>query len=115
MPAVKPLISAFKQLCQTICNQLTESLDNDEYQTLYGNLKDRISGLEAATGHAGGWGRGWGVLGGGGGELTSSDQGEVQVTLSVARGWQVKLLERINFIVASRQSVPVIKKRSVKL
>ena len=30
-------------------------------------------------------------------------------------GCEVKLLERVNFIVSSRQSAPVIKKRSVKL
>ena len=40
---------------------------------------------------------------------------EVQAALNVARGWQVKLLERVSFIVTNRQFTPVIKKQSLKL
>ena len=102
MANAKPFISALEQYSQTVCSKLTELLDSDEYRSLYDNLKDRISDLEAATGPNGE-------------ELTMSEQGEVQADLSVVRGWQVKMLERVNFIVTARQVMPVIKKQSVKL
>ena len=44
-----------------------------------------------------------------------SGQGEVQATLNVTKGWRVKLLERVNFIIASQQVTTTVKKRSVKL
>ena len=46
---------------------------------------------------------------------TTLESGEVQAALIVARDWQLKLLERINFIVLTRQVTSVVKKRSVKL
>ena len=102
MTTVKSLISALEQCSKTLCSKLTESLDSNEYKSLYDDLNTRISELEAATGPNGE-------------ELMTSEQGEVQATLVVARGWQVKLLERINFIVTARQVTPVIKKCSIKL
>ena len=102
MTSVKSLISALEQCSKTVCNKLTESLDSDEYGSFLNSLKVRITELEAATGPDGE-------------SLTTSESGEVQAVLIVSRGWQVKLLERINFIVLPRQVAPVIKKHSVKL
>ena len=98
----KALISALDHRSKTVCSKLTESLDSDKYMSLYDDLKARISELESATGTDGE-------------RLTTSKQVEVQATLRVARGWQVKLLERVNFFVRSRQVTPAVKKCSVKL
>ena len=97
MANANPIISALEQYSKTVCSKLTESLDSDEYKGLYDNLKDKISELEAATGPNGE-------------KPMMSEQGEVQAALSIARGWQVKLLEGVNFIVTARQVMPVIKK-----
>ena len=71
MAYTKPFISASEQFSQTVHNKLKESLDSDEYKSLYDNLKDRISDQEAATGPNGE-------------ELMMNEQGEVQAALSVA-------------------------------
>ena len=64
MANAKPLISALEQCSKTACSKLTESLDSDEYMSLYDNIKARISELESATGTSGE-------------KLTMSEQGEV--------------------------------------
>ena len=86
----------------TVCNKLMESLDYDNYESLLNNLKVRITELEAAAKAKEG-------------NLPMSESGKVQAALIVARGWHVKLLERINFIMSARQVTPVVKKRLVKL
>ena len=45
----------------------------------------------------------------------ASEQGDVQASLNVAKGWQVKILERVNFVMSSRHVTPTVKKCSVKL
>ena len=102
MTIVKPFVSALEQHSQTVCNRLTESLDYDSYECLLNDLKVRITELEGATKAEGR-------------NLPTSESGEVQAALVVARGWQVKLLERIHFIMLARQVTPVVKKRSAKL
>ena len=83
-----------------MCSKLTESLDCDTYTSLYNELKKQISELETASASCGEG-------------LTSSEQGEVLATLNVAKGWQVKLLARVNYISLSRQTTA--KKCFVKL
>ena len=102
MLTVKPFLSALEQLIQTVCNRLTESLDYDSYESLLDNLKVRITELEAAARNEGG-------------NLPASESGEVQAALVVARGWQVKLLERMHFTTLARQVTPAVKKCSAKL
>ena len=102
MTTAKSLISALEQCSKTVCNKVTESLDSDEHGSLLNSLKARIAELEAAAGPNGE-------------SLATSKSGEVQAALIIARGWQVKLLERINSIISAKQVTPVVKKRSVKL
>ena len=102
MMTVKSFISALEQHSQTVCNRLTESLDYDSYESLLNDLKVRITQLEAAARDEEG-------------SLPASESGEVQSALIVARGWQVKLLERMHFITLARQVTPVVKKRAAKL
>ena len=102
MMTIKPFISVLEQHSQTVCNKLTKSLDYDSYENLLNDLKVRITELEAAAR-------------GEEGNLLTSESGHVQAALVVARGWQVKLLEKIHFIMLARQVTPVVKKRSAKL
>ena len=102
MTTIKSFISALEKYSQTVCNRLTESLDYDSYKSLLDNLKVRITELEAAARTEEG-------------NLLASESGEVQAALVVARGWQVKLLERMHFIKLARQVTPVVNKRSAKL
>ena len=102
MTSVGSFISALKQHSQTVCNRLTESLDYDRYESLLDDLKVRITELEAAARDEER-------------SLPASESGEVQSALIVARGWQVKLLERMHFITLARQVTPVVKKRAAKL
>ena len=102
MTTVKSFISALEQHSQTVCNRLTESLDYDSYESLLNDLKFRVTELEAAA---------WNEEG----SLPAIESGEVQAALIVARGWQVKLLERMHFITLARQVTPVVKKQAAKL
>ena len=97
MMTVKPFISALEQHSSTVCYRLTESLDYDDYESLLNVLKVRIISLEiledATRAEEG--------------NLSASESGEVQAALVVARGWQVKLLERMHFITLARQVTAV--------
>ena len=100
LTTVKSSAATLAHYNQVVCSKLTESLDHDAYTSLYNKLKRQISELESASASCGEG-------------LTSSEQGEALATLNVAKGWQVKLLERVNFIALSRQITT--KKRFVKL
>ena len=102
MSTVKSFISTLEQHNQTVCNRLTKSLDYDSYESLLDNLKVRTTELEAAARDEEG-------------NLPASESGEVQAALVVARGWQVKLLERMHFIALARQVTPVVKKTFSKI
>ena len=101
MVNAKNLFSTLEHRSKLVCSKLTELLDCENIQ-VYDDLKKRISELESATGT-------------GGEGLMSSEQGEVQAALNVAKEWQVKLLERVTFFMSSRQVTPTVKKHLAKL
>ena len=82
---VKSLLVTLGTLAIKVRDQLAESYDQDTYTNLLEEFKQSINTLEQS--HAG--------LSE---DLTQVEQGEVYASLSNARSWQVKLLERINFI-----------------
>ena len=81
---VKSLLVTLGTLAIKVRDQLAESYDQDTYTNLL-ELKQSINTVEQPRA---------GLTE----ELTQVEQGEVYASLSNARSWQVKLLERINFI-----------------
>ena len=82
---IKAALATVAGLAINVGDQLAESYDQITYTKLCDNFKQQISELENAYAT-------------GSDDLTQVEQGEVLASLSSARCWQIKLLERINFI-----------------
>ena len=97
---VKSLLVTLGTLAIKVRDQLAESYDQETYTNLLEEFKQSINTLEQS--HAG--------LSE---DLTQVEQGEVYASLSNARSWQVKLLERINFIksISTNLSRPTVTKK----
>ena len=78
-------LATLGSLAINVRDQLAESYDQIPYTNLCENFKQQINALEIA-------------YAAGSDDLTQVEQGEVLASLSSARCWQIKLLERINFI-----------------
>ena len=80
-----------------LMDQLAESYDQNTYTNLLDELKQIINHVEQMRADVAE-------------ELTQIDEGEVYASLSNARSWQVKLLERVNFIKSFSTNVNVVTK-----
>ena len=81
---VKSLLVTLGSLALKVRDQLAESYDQDTYTSLLEELKQIINVVEQTSADLTE-------------ELTQVEQWEVYASLSNARSWQIKLLERINF------------------
>ena len=100
---VKSLLVALGTLAIKVRDQLAESYDQDTYTNLLEELKQNINVVEQSCADLAK-------------ELTQVEQGAVYASLSNARSWQVKLLERVNFIKSfSTNSSTVTKKKYGRL
>ena len=82
---IKSLVVSLDALAIKVRDQLAESYDQDTYTNLLDELKQTINVTEQASADLSE-------------ELTQVERGEVYASFSNARSWQVKLLERVNFI-----------------
>ena len=82
---VKSLLVMLGTLAIRVRDQLAESYDQETYTNLLEELKQSINVVEQSCADLTD-------------DLTQVEQGEVYASLSNARSWQVKLLERVNFI-----------------
>ena len=94
---LKSIIVSLGSLALQVRDQLAESHDQDTYTNLLDEFKQLISNVEQANADNAE-------------EMTQVDEGEVYASLSNARSWQVKLLERINFIRSFATNVNVVTK-----
>ena len=94
---LKSIIVSLGSLALQVRDQLAESHDQDTYTNLLDEFKQLISNVEQASADNAE-------------EMTQVDEGEVYASLSNARSWQVKLLERINFIRSFATNVNVVTK-----
>ena len=96
---IKATLATVGRLAINVRDQLAESYDRITYTNLCENFKQHINELEIAY-----------VAGSE--DLTQVEQSEVLASLSSTRCWQIKLLERINFIspMSNVQSTVVKKK-----
>ena len=100
---IKSLVVSLDALAIKVRDQLAESYDQDTYTDLLDKLKQTINVIEQASADLTD-------------ELTQVESGEVYASFSNARSWQVKLLERVNFIKSfSTNSSPVTKKKYGRL
>ena len=100
---IKSLVVSLDALTIKVRDQLAESYDQDTYTNLLDELKQTISVIEQASADLTD-------------ELTQVESGEIYTSFSNARSWQVKLLERVNFIkLFSTNSSPVTKKKYGRL
>ena len=100
---LKSLLVSLDALTIKVRDQLAESYDQDTYTNLLDELKQTITAIEQATADLPE-------------ELTQVERGEVYANFSNARSWQVKLLERVNFIKSFLvNSSTVTKKRHGRL
>ena len=82
---LKSIIVSLGTLALQVKDQLAESYDQDTYTNLLDELKQLINHVEQTSADNAE-------------EMTQVDEGEIYASLSNARSWQVKLLERISFI-----------------
>ena len=94
---LKSTIVSLGSLALQVRDQLAESHDQDTYTNLLDEFKQLISNVEQASADNAE-------------EMTQVDEGEVYASLSNARSYQVKLLERINFIRSFATNVNVVTK-----
>ena len=100
---IKSLVVSLNALAIKVRDQLAESYDQDTYTNLLDELKQTINVIEQASDDLTE-------------ELTQVEWGEVYASFSNARSWQVKLLERVNFIKSfSTNSSTVTKKKYGRL
>ena len=93
----KSIIVSLGTLVIQARDQLSESHDQGTYANLLDEIKQLISNFEQASVDNAE-------------EMTQVDEGEVYASLSNARSWQVKLLERVNFIRSFATNVNVVTK-----
>ena len=94
---LKSILVSLGSLALKVRDQLAESCDQDTYTNLLDELKQLIIRVEQASADIAE-------------EMTQVDEGEVYASLSNARSWQVKLLERVNFIKSFATNVNVVTK-----
>ena len=97
---LKSIIVSLGTLAIRARDQLSESHDQGTYINLLDEIKQLINDVEQASADNAE-------------EMTQVDEGEVCASLSNARSWQVKLLERVNFIRSFATNVNVVTKRSL--
>ena len=95
---LKSIIVSLGTLAIRARDQLSESHDQGTYINLLDEIKQLISNVEQASADNAE-------------EMTQVDEGEVYASLSNARSWQVKLLERVNFIRSFVTNVNVVTKK----
>ena len=94
---LRSIIVLLGSLALQVRDQLAESQDQDTYTNLLDELKQLINHVEQTSADNAE-------------EMTQVDEGEVYVSFSNARSWQVKLLERVNFIRSFATNVNVVTK-----
>ena len=94
---LKSILVSLGSLALKVRDQLAESYDQNTYTNLLDELKQLINRVEQASADIAE-------------EMTQVDEGEVYASLSNARSWQVKLLERVNFIKSFATNVNVVTK-----
>ena len=100
---IKAVIVSLDALMNKVRDQLAESYDQDTYTNLLDELKQTINVIEQASAELTD-------------ELTQVESGEIYASFSNAWSWQVKLLERVNFIKSfTTNSSPVTKKKYGRL
>ena len=95
---LKSLLVTLGSLALKVRDQLAESYDQDTYTNLLDELKQIINHVKQTSADLAK-------------ELTQVDEGEVYSSLSNARSWQIKLLERVNFIKSFSTNVRTVTKR----
>ena len=95
---LKSILVSLVSLAYKVRDQLEESYDQDTYTNLLDELKQSINNVEQITVELAE-------------EMSQVDEGEVYASLSNARSWQVKLLERVNFIKSLSTNVNVVCKK----
>ena len=95
---LKSLLVTLGSLALKVRDQLAESYDQDTYTNLLDELKQIINVVEQTSADLAE-------------ELTQVDEGEVYASLSNARSWQIKLLERVNFIKSFSTNVSNVTKK----
>ena len=95
---VKYLLVTLGTLAIKVRDQLAESYDQETYTNLLDEFKQSINTLEQS-------------YAGLSEDLTQVEQGEVYASFSNARSWQVKLLERINFIKSITTNLSTVTKK----
>ena len=95
---VKSLLVTLGTLAIKVRDQLVESYDQETYTNLLDEFKQSINTLEQSHADLSK-------------DLTQVEQGEVSASLSNARSWQVKLLERINFIKSITTNLSTVTKK----
>ena len=95
---VKSLLVTLGSLAIKVRDQLAESYDQETYTNLLVEFKQSINTLEQSHADLSE-------------DLTQVEQGEVYASLSNARSWQVKLLERINFIKSISTNLSTVTKK----
>ena len=95
---LKSILVTLGSLALKVRDQLAESYDQDTYTNLLDEIKQIINHVEQTSADVAE-------------ELTQVDEGEVYASLSNARSWQVKLLERVNFIKSFSTNVNVVTKK----
>ena len=100
---IKALIVSLDALTNKVRDQLAETYAQDTYTNLLDELKQTINVVKQTSAELTD-------------ELTQVESGEMYASFSNARSWQVKLLERINFIKSfTTSSSPVTKKKYGRL
>ena len=95
---LKSLLVTLGSLALKVRDQLAESYDQDTYTNLLDELKQIINHVEQTSADFAE-------------ELTQIDEGEVYASLSNARSWQIKLLERVDFIKSISTNVSIVTKK----
>ena len=97
---LKSILVTLGSLALKVRDQLAELYDQDTYTNLLDELKQIINHVEQMSADVAE-------------ELSQVDEGEVYASLSRpnARSWQVKLLERVNFIKSFSTNVNVVTKK----
>ena len=95
---LKSILVSLGSLAIQVRDRLAESHDQDTYANLLDELKQSVNNVEEITAELAE-------------EMSQVDEGEVYASLSNAKSWQIKLLERVNFIRSFATNVNVVTKK----
>ena len=95
---LKSTLVSLGSLAIQVRDRLSESHDQDTYTNLLEEIKQSVNNLEEITAELAE-------------EMSQVDEGEVYTSLSNARSWQIRLLERVNFIRSFATNVNVVTKK----